>query len=72
MGLNSWLKGCPAAPDAGIKISFFRGLFMKKSKKPLYPGIDQVERITGYDFFPALPDEVDNRIEKEYELKYWR
>lgn len=34
--------------------------------------IDQVERITGYDFFPALPDEVENRIEKEYELKYWR
>ena len=34
--------------------------------------IDQVERITGYDFFPALPDEVENGIEKEYELKYWR
>ena len=34
--------------------------------------IDQVERITGYDFFLALPDEVENRIEKEYDLKYWR
>lgn len=34
--------------------------------------IDQVERITGLDFFSALPDEVENRIEKEYDLKYWR
>jgi endonuclease G len=34
--------------------------------------IDQVERITGLDFFSALPDEVENRIEKEYDLKYWK
>ena len=34
--------------------------------------IDQVERITGLDFFSALPDDVENKIEKEYDLKYWR
>ena len=34
--------------------------------------IDQVERLTGLDFFPALPDEVENRIEKEYVLNYWK
>lgn len=33
--------------------------------------IDQVERITGLDFFPALPDEIENIIEKECDLKYW-
>ena len=34
--------------------------------------IDQVERITGLDFFHALPDEVENRIEKFYNLKEWK
>ena len=31
--------------------------------------IDQVERITGLDFFSALPDEVENRVEKDYNIK---
>ena len=34
--------------------------------------IDQVERITGYDFFPTLPDKVENVVEREYDLKNWR
>ena len=34
--------------------------------------IDQVERITGLDFFSALPDDVENRIEKEYRMEDWR
>ena len=34
--------------------------------------IDQVERITGFDFFSALPDEIENLIEKEYDLEVWR
>ena len=34
--------------------------------------IDQVERITALDFFSALPDEVENRIEKEYEMEEWK
>ena len=34
--------------------------------------IDQVERITGLDFFPALPDKIENKIEKECDLKIWR
>ena len=34
--------------------------------------IDQVERITGYDFFPALPDKVENAVEREYDMKEWR
>lgn len=33
--------------------------------------IDQVERITGIDFFPALPDEVENKVEAEYDVKLW-
>ena len=34
--------------------------------------IDQVERITGYDFFPALPDKVENEVEKKCNLKDWK
>ena len=33
--------------------------------------VDQVERITGIDFFPALPDEVENRVEAECDLSLW-
>ena len=34
--------------------------------------IDQVERITGLDFFSVLPNEVENRIEKDYNMKEWK
>ena len=34
--------------------------------------VDQVERITGIDFFPALPDEVEKKVEAEYDLGLWK
>lgn len=34
--------------------------------------VDQVERITGIDFFPALPDEVEDKVEAEYDLSRWK
>lgn len=34
--------------------------------------VDQVERITGIDFFPALPDDVEKKVEAEYNLKQWQ
>lgn len=33
--------------------------------------VDAVERITGIDFFPALPDEIEKKVEAEYDLKQW-
>lgn len=33
--------------------------------------IDEVERITGIDFFPSLPDEIESIIEAKYDLKAW-
>jgi len=33
--------------------------------------IDEVERITGYDFFPALPDEIETEIESQCDFHYW-
>ncbi len=34
--------------------------------------IDQVERLTGIDFFPALPDDVEAQIEIDYDLSLWQ
>lgn len=33
--------------------------------------IDEVEALTKMDFFSVLPDELENRIEAGYNLKYW-
>jgi len=33
--------------------------------------IDSVEAKTGFDFFPALPDSVENRVEGSYKQKDW-
>lgn len=33
--------------------------------------IDQVERITGIDFFPTLPDSIENRVEAAADYYIW-
>ena len=33
--------------------------------------VDQVERITGIDFFPALPDKTENKIEASANASDW-
>lgn len=41
-------------------------------KQDLYfNSIDQIERITGIDFFPALPDELEDSIEFEVDMNLW-
>lgn len=34
--------------------------------------VDEVERITGIDFFPALPDNVEKQVEAAYNLDLWK
>ena len=34
--------------------------------------VDQVERVTGIDFFPALPDDVERQVEAEYDWRQWK
>ena len=34
--------------------------------------VDEVERITGIDFFPALPDDIERTVEASYNLKDWK
>ena len=36
-----------------------------------YNSIDQVERITGMDFFPGLPDDIENALESESDINEW-
>lgn len=33
--------------------------------------IDEVERITGHDFFSALPDDIETEVEQQCDFHYW-
>lgn len=43
-----------------------------KKKDLYYNSIDQVERITGIDFFPTLPDNLENEVESKVDMNLWR
>lgn len=46
----------------------------KESNKPLYDfvvSIDELEEKTGIDFFPALPDNIENTLEASSSYKGW-
>lgn len=34
--------------------------------------VDEVERITGIDFFTTLPDDVEKKVEATYDLQLWK
>ncbi len=39
--------------------------------KPYFVTVDEVEKATGIDFYPSLPDSIENTVEAEYDLAYW-
>jgi endonuclease G len=46
----------------------------KESDAPLYSfvvPIDRIEKITGINFFPKLPDSIENKVESESDYKSW-
>ncbi len=46
----------------------------KDSDKPLYKfvtSIDTIEKLTGIDFFPALPDSIESKLESKNDYKGW-
>ena len=49
----------------------FRNEGVKQSIADAACTVDEVERLTGIDFFPALDDNVENRIEAEAQLSDW-
>ncbi len=52
------------------------GFVMQNDKKRYYLekcalSIDDLELLTGMDFFPALPDEIEDAAELSYNLAFW-
>lgn len=43
----------------------------KKKRDQFINTIDEVERITGMDFFPALPDSIEDKVEAYSNIKDW-
>jgi len=46
----------------------------ENSKRPLYEfvvSVDEIEKLTGIDFFPALPDTIENELEQRSDYKSW-
>ena len=44
------------------------------SNKPLYSfvvSVDEIEKRTGIDFFPNLPDAIENNLEENSDYKKW-
>ena len=42
-----------------------------KKRDLYYNSIDEVERITGMDFFPALPDDIEEEVESKLDMEEW-
>ena len=40
-------------------------------KKDFVNSVDEVERITGYDFFSKLPDNIEKKIEAKADINQW-
>ena len=58
--------------DQGKMIAFI--IPNEKSTKPLqyyFVSVDNLEKITGIDFFPALPDSIENRLENKIDISGW-
>ena len=49
----------------------FRNDGKKVSLESVVRTVDEIERITGIDFYPALDDDVENMIEAEADLSDW-
>ena len=43
----------------------------KKKRDMFINTVDEVERITGYDFFPALPDSIEDEVEASADISVW-
>ncbi|MCF6366442.1 MAG: DNA/RNA non-specific endonuclease [Bacteroidales bacterium] len=52
--------------------------FIIPNEKCEYPvisyavSIDEVEKKTGIDFFPALSDDIENKLESNFDVKHWQ
>lgn len=49
----------------------FKNVDGRRTRSEYMNSVDDVERITGIDFFPTLPDDVENRVEAHADLDVW-
>ena len=61
------LRGTPKA--IGFIIRNNEG---KKKRDQYINTVDEVERITGIDFFPSLPDKIENEVEANANINDWK
>lgn len=60
------MKPSPAA------IGFiYKNVSGNRPKSAYVNTVDEVERITGYDFFASLPDKIENKVEAHADLDEW-
>lgn len=60
------LQGTPKA--VGFVVRNNEG---KKKRDQFVNSIDELERITGYDFFSALPDSIEAMVEAKADIREW-
>lgn len=59
-------------PDANLGIGFIMpNEYVQGGAQATVTTIDQVETVTGFDFFSALPDDVEANLEKQHSLAAW-
>lgn len=59
-----------ANPPLGIAFIMPNG-YIEGGAQSAVASIDQVEAITGFDLFSALPDSIENEIESQNSLRIW-
>ena len=75
-------KNHVAIPDYFFKVAYdslnHKGIaFIMPNADIIYPTeyyavtIDSVEKRTGIDFFPALPDSIENKMEAQLDISWW-
>lgn len=60
------------APGHEQAIAFiYRNTDQRQTIDQAATSVDYVEHLTGYDFFTSLPDDVEDRLERQCDLKQW-
>jgi endonuclease G len=49
----------------------YRNEGVKQSRAEALRSVDEIEHLTGIDFFPALDDDVEAKVEAQAELSAW-
>ena len=49
----------------------YRNVGQKQTPQEAVRTVDEIERLTGIDFFPALEDQIEDKVETNADLKAW-